>query len=445
MTKPNILFLFPDQHRGDWLPFGQEVWNEPGIESLPIQMPNLQKLMQRGTTFTKAITPSPLCAPARACLASGLRYHRCGVEGNHDNYPLEQRTFYSVLKEQGYNVGGVGKFDLHKASHWWGLDGWIDELGTLGFTHGVDNAGKIDAIVSGREEPKDPYMQFLYERGLADIHLKDMTGRGNSTLQTELPDDAYCDNWLSQNGVRLLREFQQDQPWFMVVNFTGPHNPWDVTQSMKERWKDIPFPLPVGSELDPAEITEIRQNYAAMLENIDRNVGMLLAEVEARGEIDRTVIIYASDHGEMLGDYNKFGKTRPERASVHIPLVISGPGILEHVHSEALVELQDLAGTIVELAGGTMEEAKDSASLVPILMGKHVAHRPYQISALSKIKNNGSTWISISDGQYKLIVSGEQDKRLYSVISDPWETENIASVEEETVTRLENALRDEIR
>jgi arylsulfatase len=177
MKKPNILFLFPDTHRGDWMPYDESVFKEMGMSGLPLRMPHMESLMNQGVTFTQTVSSSPLCAPARACLASGLRYDKTGVKGNMHNYPLDRLTFYSVLKENGYRVGGVGKFDLHKPTHWWGLDGWIDELGTLGFTDAVDNAGKIDAVNSGRTEPKDPYMKFLYDRGLAEIHLKDLKNR----------------------------------------------------------------------------------------------------------------------------------------------------------------------------------------------------------------------------------------------------------------------------
>ena len=125
-TKKNILLLFPDQHRGDWLPYSDEVFAKLGVPALPVKMDNLKKLMASGTTFTRAVTNSPLCVPARACLAAGRHYDRCGAYNNSFNYPLDQKTFYSVLKDGGYNVGGVGKFDVHKPILFWGRDGWIE-------------------------------------------------------------------------------------------------------------------------------------------------------------------------------------------------------------------------------------------------------------------------------------------------------------------------------
>jgi len=441
MKKLNILFLFPDQHRGDWLPYNKKTLEKMGITSLPLRMPNVRKMMDSGFTFTKTVSSSPVCAPARACLASGLRYDKCRVPDNNVDYPLDQRTFYSVLKENGYSVGGVGKFDLHKPTRWWGLDGWIDSLGKLGFTHAVDNAGKMDAVSSSKDGPKDPYMKFLHDNNLAELHRQDIRSRGKYTADpTPLPEYAYCDNWLTDNGVRMIREFPKDKPWFLQVNFTGPHGPWDVTKRMREKWKNIDFEPPNGwGDKDLKQINGVRQNYAAMLENIDRNIGVLIDEVEKRGELGNTLIIYSADHGEMLGDFSQIGKCEPERGSVHIPLVIMGPGIKQTVVSNALVELQDLAATILDYAGTGMKEAADSISLKSLVEGKIKHHRDYQYSALKAENKHSKTitdWKMIADKQYKLIIHGDGTIRLYDLDTDPWENKNIADNNPHIVQRL---------
>jgi arylsulfatase A-like enzyme len=412
------------------------------MEQLSIRMKNIARLMREGVTFTRAVTPSPLCAPARACLAAGLRYERCRVPGNQTDYPLDQKTFYSVLRQAGYRVAGCGKFDLHKPTHSWGLDGWIDELATMGFTEGIDNAGKWDAVNSGREEPQDPYMSYLHEHGLARVHLEDMARRRKDRLAahaTALPEEAYCDNWLTLNGLRLLRGFPRGRPWFLQVNFTGPHEPWDVTARMKTAWRSASFPLPAGwQEGNEDRITDVRRNYAAMLENIDRNAGLLIDEVRKRGELENTYIIYSSDHGEMLGDFGCFGKSRPERGSAHIPLVIWGPGVQRGHVRDCLVELQDIARTILELAEGgahtsgslAMTEALDSVSLVPDLIGESTARRRWQLSALGG-------WRMVSDGKHKLIEENGKPNRLYDLREDPWELSNIAPHNADVVSALQ--------
>ena len=161
--RPNILLLFPDQHRFDWLGVNPDI---------PVRTPNLDRLAGEGVRFTNAVCPSPLCAPSRACLASGKEYDRCRVASNQVDYPLDQATFYTRLRESGYHVAGCGKFDLHKATLNWGLDGKrvLDEWG---FSDGIDNEGKWDGIRSGAQEPKGPYLAYLHREGLAEAHVQD--------------------------------------------------------------------------------------------------------------------------------------------------------------------------------------------------------------------------------------------------------------------------------
>ncbi|MBI3971963.1 MAG: sulfatase-like hydrolase/transferase, partial [Chloroflexi bacterium] len=157
IDRPNILFFLPDQHRFDFL------GTNP---ALPLRTPNLDRAAAQGVRFTQAFCPSPLCAPSRACLASGRDYERCGVPNNQFDYPLSQPTYYQALRDAGYRVAGVGKFDLHKATLDWGLSGDAC-LPEWGFTEGIDNEGKMDAVRSGALEPKGPYMAHLHARGLA--------------------------------------------------------------------------------------------------------------------------------------------------------------------------------------------------------------------------------------------------------------------------------------
>jgi len=211
----------------------------------------------------------------------------------------------------------------------------------------IDNEGKWDAVLSvirkrdkngkfikadPREyKPKGPYMKYLADKELLNTHIQDFMNRiGGKKMYnsdpTPLPEESYCDNWITHNGIEMLKEFPENKPWHLVVNFVCPHDPWDITVGMKENWNGIIFPKPFkGSVKSVNEELKVRQNYAAMLENIDRNVGIFIEEVKKRGEMDNTIIIYSSDHGEMLGDFRRYNKMVPERGATKIPLVISGP------------------------------------------------------------------------------------------------------------------------
>lgn len=432
---PNILFFFPDQHRYDWLGC---------MGKIPVRTPNLDALAARGVLFTNAVTPSPLCAPARACLAAGREYDRCGVASNQVDYPLDQPTFYQALRDQaGYRTGGVGKFDLHKASYIWGLDG-KNRLAEWGFTDGMDNAGKIDAILSGAETPKDPYMAYLHGRGLAAAHVADLRSRRNYTYThpTPLPSNAYCDNWVGANGLSLLRQWPQDTPWFLQVNFTGPHNPMDITAEMAGWYADVDFPAPQASpsELatarhrpDAAAHNAIRRNYSAMVENIDRWVGLYLAEVERRGELENTLVFFSSDHGDMLGDHARWGKCTPFQQSIGIPLIVAGPDVVHGMVSTVPVSLIDLTSTFLDYAGAKPLADTDSVSLRPLLSGgQPVVHRSCVYSGLGE-------WRVIYDGRYKLITGWDQessDPLLFDLVEDPGETIDLAGRHPEHVRRL---------
>jgi arylsulfatase A-like enzyme len=425
-TRPNFLFLLPDQHRPDFL---------GANAALPLRTPHLDALVGRGMRFTQAIAPSPLCAPARACLAAGKSYHRCGVPDNETDYPLAQPTYYAALRAASYHVAGVGKFDLHKRTLDWGRDG-SRLLDAWGFSEGIDNEGKRDAVKSGAETPKGPYMAFLHARGLAAAHVDDFRRRRayRDTFPTPLPDDAYCDNWIAENGLRLLRRFPTDRPWHLQVNFTGPHEPMDVTAGMLERWRDVAFPPPHRSTQWDAEThRRIRRNYAAMIENIDRQVGRFLAAVAARGEADNTIVIYSSDHGEMLGDHDRWGKQTYHQPSVGVPLIVAGPGVRRGATSDALAVLHDLAATMLDYAGAPAPAEMDGRSLRPVLAGAATAGRPFALSALGE-------WRTIRDERYKLVLVADEPPRLFDLVADPWEDRDLAGAAPAVVAHLRGLL-----
>ena len=450
-TKPpNFLFLFPDQHRFDWI---------SAYPNIPVRTPNLEKLAARGVRFTNAVCASPLCAPSRACLAAGKEYDHCGVRGNFDNYPLEQTTYYTLLRDAGYHVTGCGKLDLHKATEFWGLDG-KRLLPEWGFSDGVDNAGKWDALRSGSETPKDPYMGHLHQVNLAKTHVDDFTRRREvgtflATFPTPLPDASYCDNWIAQNGLDLLRAAPEDKPWHLVVNFAGPHEPVDITESMDPWYRDADFPQPNRNTQHPAEKhAEIRRNYSAMIENIDRWVGVYLDELEKRGELDNTVIVYSSDHGEMLGDQDRWMKRFPFQASAGVPLIVAGPGARQGQVSDALVSVMDIAATFLDYAAVPVPADMDSRSLRPLLEGETGSHREFVLSGLDP-------WRMVFDGRYKLIRGFDlaelrvpnagartpmfKDTKdmppvLFDLQDDPLENENVAARAANEVDRLSEIL-----
>ncbi|MBN2325991.1 MAG: sulfatase-like hydrolase/transferase [Candidatus Omnitrophica bacterium] len=424
VSQPNILLLLPDQHRFDWISTTREI---------PVRTPALESLSKRGVRFTRAFCPSPLCAPSRASLASGKEYSRCRVKNNGVDYPLDQTTFYTLLRNAGYRVLGCGKFDLHKASKTWGLEG-KHLLPEWGFSDGIDNAGKWDAINSGKDVPKDPYMFYLEQRKLRETHIQDFmqrrkTGK-SATFPTLLPDEAYCDNWIGQNGLDLIRGVPRGEPWFLQVNFTGPHDPWDVTRRMHALYDGVDFPPPnSNTQFDAETHTKIRRNYSEMVENIDRWTSLYIEELKKRGELENTLIVYSSDHGEMLGDHDRWGKSVPYQPSVGIPLVAAGPGVKHRVVSDALVSLMDLAATFLDYADLPIPGDMDSLSLMPLMRGEKNDHREYVLSGLND-------WKLVFDGQYKLVEGFGEGALLFDLKNDPLENNNMAGKAQDIQSRM---------
>ena len=407
----------------------------PGQPNIPLRLPNLEKLLARGVKFTHAITPSPLCAPARACLASGLEYQRCGVPSNAFNYPLTQTTYYQLLRDSGYHVIGCGKLDLHKKTEDWGLDG-RRLVREWGFSDAIDNAGKMDAVRSGLPVPKDPYMKLLHDHGQAEVHVKDMRERKGyaGTYPTPLPDSLYCDNFITRNALTLLNAAPANKPWHLAVNFTGPHNPVDITAGMEKTVRGRPYPQPNrNTEYEASHHVAIRQNYSAMCENIDRGIGEILAAVEQRGELDNSIVIFSSDHGEMLGDHNRWGKHVPYQASVGIPMVAAGPGVKARGESKALVSLHDLTATFLDYARVKKPAGMDSRSLRPLLTGRTKVHRSHVVSALEG-------WRMVWDGRHKLIEGYEKEPQFFDLQTDPLENANLSAQQSKIRIHLKTLL-----
>lgn len=446
--KPNVLLVIADQHRFDWL---------EGLNDLPVRTPNLRRLQERGVTFRRATTPAPLCAPARACLATGLDYDSTPVPNNFHDLPVDSGTYYRRLRDEaGYFVAGVGKFDLHKATFDWNLDG-SRLLGEWGMSDGIDNEGKFDSLWSGREEPHGPYMKHLYDKGLAEEHLSDFSRRAKAPYSdvslSPLPEESYLDNWIAGNAHELLDRRPADAPWHLVVNFAGPHDPMDVTERMRDAWKDVDFPAPHAAGEFDGDHNEVRRRYAAMIENIDRHVGLFLDRLEAEGELANTVVIYTSDHGEMLGDHGVWGKQIALDPSIRIPLIVSGPVVAaQGTVSDALVSLEDIAATVLDFAGVGVPSQMTARSVLGVLDGSADRHRDHVVSGLDRSEREiemaarhygDNPWVTLRNWRAvvtdteKLIVSEDlAQPYLIDVANDPFEDHDLSAERPDSVERL---------
>lgn len=434
-SQPNILFLFPDQWRWDWLGCETSPYGD-----VPVRTPHIDALAQRGVRFTECRTNSPLCSPARACLATGVRYEQCGVPTNEYDVDPARTTVFQLLRNQGYRVGTCGKNDLHKKTKWKGRDGWTQLLGQYGFTEAIDQSGKLDAAHNGKTEHGGPhcsYTNYLHSLGMFDTHSEDYRRRAAEASAATAPwpsplaREHYTDDFCGRMALQLLDGFPQEGPWMLWVNFPGPHDPFDPPRELQKRYDGITFPPPV----DPSDTwrnhvgvdhQQLRQNYAACCEGIDEWVGRIIDAVAQRDELDNTIVIFSSDHGELLGDHGRFTKTTWHEGSVHVPLVVAGPGVDRGRVDNRLVELIDLSSTMLETAQIDQPDDWEARSV----FGEP---RKVQLSSLT-------VWRMAYDGRYKRVDTEGESPALYDLKENPQETENIAANHGDVMARLGAAM-----
>lgn len=287
-------------------------------------------------------------------------------------------------------------------------------------------------------------MAYLVSMGLGQIHLDDMNSRRGEPNRsytavhpTPLPEEAYTDNFVAANGLQLLAESPKDRPWFLQVNFPGPHAPMDITSRMEKSVRGRSHPQPNrNTQHSPETHDLIRQNYSAMVENIDRWLGIYIETLRERGELDNTVIVYSSDHGEMLGDHDLWGKSKPHQPSVGVPLSIAGPGVDKKGAVQSLATILDLSATFLDWAGLEVPSDMDSRSMAPFLAGESADGRSILHSALLE-------WRTARDERYKLIEGWptEESVLLFDLQEDPLENVDLSKEMPGKVKELRETFR----
>jgi len=368
-----------DQWRYDWTSFDLEL----------IKTPTFDRIARLGTRFTRAVVPAPLCKPARAALATGMHYPNSGVvsESKFEDIKPELTTFYEHLRSGGVHTLTVGKDDLT-----------LIKPGTqekLGFSDGARCYGKD--VASHVKKPIEAYMQHLDSKGLfADFQQTEMhlctTLANITTDQYTCPHSAdmafgdYIDNWIASEAQRLIREAPEDKPYFMQVNYAGPHPPLVVTKGMEGNDSALERTWPLAhksSTLDAATQQLMRGHYATLIEHIEGLNDEILRTMEARGDLNNSYVCVLSDHGEMLGDfwdespfYEPLQKNAPWQASIGVPMACMGPGITAGRVVEEPVAIVDLASTVLEWQGVEVPSTFEAVSLKGVMEGDAPDDRP---------------------------------------------------------------------
>lgn len=443
---PNLLLIMADQLRHDWLGFV----GTPGVST-----PYIDDLARRGMHFTHVVTNAAICAPTRIALASGVRPERLGAYGNEASLPAGMTTYYQRLRDHGYQVGVVGKLDLAKSASYNGRDGDRPQVYEWGFTHPLEAEGKMHAGGFEEHRPLGPYGFWLQERGLFERFCQDYDARlsqlfaplhgGSYTgdglyRDSVLPEHAFEDRWLGERAAEWIENISGDYPWHLFVSFVGPHDPFDPPTRLAEmfRGKEVLEPIradltgkpgyadPVQWQVDPEHVLIARRQYSASLASIDEQVGRLLDVLAERGFADNTIVMFTSDHGEMLGDHGLFQKSVPYESAMRIPLLVAGPTIRPG-RSDALIELADVNPTLCELAGLEAQPDIDARSFAALI------DSPGALPHREVVTCTQGHYQAIRTTRYKYVHNTRKHPRtrptdideLYDLEEDPTETRNL--------------------
>ena len=445
MGIPNILLLMTDQQR----------WDAMGCSGDWVQTPNLDRIAGEGVLFTNCVTTSPVCIPTRLSLATGLYPHNTGVWNNMNHtMPAETPTWMQAVREAGYRTSLFGKTHLHPHN------GDLREREGLMNAYGLDDVNEIGGPRASANVLS--HMTAEWEaKGLWDGYRADYRERFSTKPYLVRPStlglENYADVYVGQQAKQYLQNYDRQEPWCCSVSFGGPHEPWDTPEPYASMYDPetmppaVPRP-PVGErprghldrlmqrmnpKFESGEIGRLRANYAGNVTLIDDQIGEILDAIEARGELDNTIIVHTSDHGEMNGDYGLIYKGNFLNGAVRIPLLVRTPDSTNSGSiCESPVEWIDIGPTLVESAGGKLVHRQFGKSLCPVLTNPEVTHRDFAISEIQ-----GEIMLLNQEWKAALNVNGEV-YLLFDVENDPNETENLAGRPE--VADVETALRLQI-
>jgi len=450
--RPNILWYCTDQQRWDTI---------RALGNSHIRTPGVDALISQGTAFTRAYTQSPICTPARASFLTG-RYpasHHVYRNGNAW-FPAHEKLVTKRFAEAGYDCALVGKLHLAAAKDYevrtddgyrvflWSHHPTPDQA----YGHDYENWLKYEK----RVDPEELYSTVNY-----------FCGPGVST-------EYHQTTWCSEMAIRFVSE-RRDRPWMISVNPFDPHGPFDAPPEYLSRYDPASLPLPrfrssdierqpafvgidqqtkvaddprirhkivpvsadshdaIASAHNEYDALDVKANYYAMIEHLDHHFARIMQTLRDTGQIENTIVVFMSDHGEMLGDHGLILKgCRFFDGLVRVPLIFSWPGeFVGGLRSDALVETVDVAPTLMEACGLDIPYEMQGKSLVPILRGRAdpSVHKPAVVSEYREAMGghpDGTHASMVFDGRYKSVFyHGHDIAEIFDHASDPEEYENL--------------------
>lgn len=451
MSRPNILLLLSDSQ--------QAMTVDP---SSPCHTPNIDRLSGDGTRFTRCYTANPICSPSRASLMTGVLPHSHGVVANthvvepyRASFQDDLETWGERIADEGYHTGYFGKWHVERT----------EDPGSYGFAVTDDDT--------------ESYTEFRERRGLdprPDYSPENLV-RSRTVHQDGYGEKMLYGTHTEPEGTRAAFRYSQgvdfvedvaddDDPWCLTVSTGAPHDPFLAPAEVYEQYDpdDIEKPPNFGDQmadkpdvyqripevwedLEWREFAEAIAHYYAYCTHVDQQVGRILDALEETGQREDTVVVFASDHGDMMGGHRMFthGYTAFEEV-YNSPLVVDWPGVGDGGQTcDELVQLHDVAPTLVDVAGGgefppesntrarhqraPTEEGYDSycaTSLVPFLRGERPEDHRREAYAEYDGDSFGTSHRVYWSGRYKYVLNMYAKDELYDLEEDPGETMNLA-------------------
>jgi len=426
-TRPNVIWVFGDQHRGQALGCA----GDPNIHT-----PNIDRLANDGVYFPNAVGGCPLCCPYRGSLLSG-RYPHHAVPGHQDQLDPELPTIAAPFKEAGYRTSYFGK---------WHVDGFQERDGRAAY-HVIppERRGGFDDWV-GYENNNAQFDCWVHG------HLN-----GEEVELHQLPDyetDELTEMMLDYIDDRATeQEAGQDQPFFAVLSVQPPHNPYVAPAEWMERHTPGGVQLRPNVPDIPRLVQQARRDlagYYAMIENLDWNLGRIMNALADNGMYENTHIIFFSDHGDMHGSHGQMLKTNPYEESLRVPMIFGGGRRYEMKTGtcDAPVNHVDLGPTSLGLCGIDVPDWMAGTDYSHRRLHKDAGEEPDSaFCQLVKPTRHGNStdrpWRAVvtRDG-WKYVCLEGQPWLMFNLNEDPYEQHNMAhnTVYGQPRQRLQNRL-----
>jgi arylsulfatase A-like enzyme len=471
--SPNIVLIITDQQRTDTLGFRGDT---------PCRTPNMDRIAQEGISFDRAICPSPLCSPSRLSIFTGEYPHQYDMLRNNGTLPAEP-ILTDSLKALGYYTAYAGKWHLEPAGQPKAFRGREKELG-LDRVHKGEAAPKGQRVIDRWFD--DAYGQGTYdysmwceENGLPDgwyVSDPDVRTHRKPSMsipkpkRMELEPSQTYDAWVTDIAIDYLDKRPMDQPFFLVCGYFGPHPPFHIPEPYFSMYDPADAIMPPNFGPQPDEprsngtsfyrqlFEDHGNNWEAWRESVatywgyctmmDDYVGRILTTLEDQEILDDTLVIFCSDHGEMMGGHGLWHKMMAYEEALRVPLLMRLPGTIDPgIRNTANVSLIDLPATILSLVGEDIPAQYFGRDLSPTFNGGvDLQDDGYRFSEHKPLGEWHRTveWRMVTDNHYKYVWNHGDIDELFDLERDPYEMDNLiddAQVQDELL-RLKARLKD---